>query len=94
MHHLKEVFIANGYPGSKVRRTFSSAPRSREKDADEDTAKPMFLPYVRGVSEKLEKVCMCTFRGEDHLQIPEDTEEHGNASEAEDPNGEEKKCYL
>ena len=37
---------------------------------------------------------MCTFRGEDHLQTPEDTEEHSNASEAEDPNGEEKKCYL
>ena len=57
MHHLEEVFIANGYPESTVRRTFSSAPRSRVKDADEDTAKPMFLPYVRGVSEKLEKVC-------------------------------------
>ena len=42
---------------STVRRAFSSAPRSREKDADKDTAKPMFLPYVRGVSEKLEKVC-------------------------------------
>ena len=57
MHHLEEVFIANGYPESTVRRAFSSAPRSRGKDADEDTAKPMFLPYVREVSEKLEKVC-------------------------------------
>ena len=57
MHHLENVLIANGYPESTVRRTFSSAPRSRVKDADEDTAKPMFLPYVRGVSEKLEKVC-------------------------------------
>ena len=57
MHHLEEVFIADVYPVSTVRRTFSSAPRSREKDADEDTAKQMFLPYFRGVSEKLEKLC-------------------------------------
>ena len=49
--------IDNGYPVSTVRRTYSSAPRSMEKDTDEDTAKPMFLPYVREVSEKLEKVC-------------------------------------
>ena len=53
LHYLEEVFIANGYPESTVSRTFSSASRSREKDA----TKPMFLPYVRGVSKKLEKVC-------------------------------------
>ena len=54
---LGKVFIANGYHVSTVRWTFPSASRPREKDADEDTAKPMFLPYVRGVSEKMEKVC-------------------------------------
>ena len=37
---------------------------------------------------------MCTFRGEDHLQTPEDIVEHSDANEAEDPNGEEKKCCL
>ena len=40
-----------------VKKTFSSTVRSREKDTEEDPAKPMFVPYVRGVSEKLEKVC-------------------------------------
>ena len=40
-----------------VKRTFSSTTRSREKDTEEDPAKPMFVPYVRGVSEKLENVC-------------------------------------
>ncbi len=29
-----------------------------EKDTEEDSAKPMFLPYVRGVSKKLEIVCI------------------------------------
>ena len=55
--HQEEVFIANGYPARTVKRTFSSTARSREKDTEEDPAKPMFVPYVRGVSEKLEKVC-------------------------------------
>ena len=57
LHHLEEVFIANGYPGRTVKRTLSSTTKTREKDTEEDSAKPMFLPYVRGVSEKLEKVC-------------------------------------
>ena len=57
LDHLEEVFIANGYPVRTVKRTFSSTARSRGKDTKEDPAKPMFIPYVRGVSEKLEKVC-------------------------------------
>ena len=40
-----------------VKRTFSSTARSREKDTEEDPAKPMVVLYVRGESEKLEKVC-------------------------------------
>ncbi len=56
LHLLEEVFIANGYPGRTVKRTLSSTSKTREKDTEEDSAKPMFLPYVRGVSEKLEKV--------------------------------------
>ena len=35
---------------------------------------------------------MCTTRHEDHLQTPENIEEHADASETEDPNGEEKCC--
>ena len=59
LHHLEKVFIANGYPERTVKRTFSSADKTREKDAstEEDPAKPLFLSYVRGVSEKLEKAC-------------------------------------
>ena len=57
LHHLEEVFIANGYPGRTVKKTLSSTTKIREKDTEEDSAKPMFLSYVRGVSEKLEKVC-------------------------------------
>ena len=56
LHLLEEVFIANGYPGRTVKRTLSSTTKTMEKDTEEDSAKPMFLPYVRGVSEKLEKV--------------------------------------
>ena len=51
LDHLEEVFIANGYPVRTVKKTFSSTARSREKDTEEDPAKPMFVPYVRGVSE-------------------------------------------
>ena len=50
--HLEEFFIANGYPVRKVKRSFSSTARNREKDTEEDPAKPMVLPYVRGLSEK------------------------------------------
>ena len=57
LNHLEEVFIANGYPVRTVKRTFSFTARSREKDTEEDPAKPMFIPYVRGESKKLEKVC-------------------------------------
>ena len=55
LDHLEEVFVANGYPVRTVKRTFSSTARSREKDTEEDPAKPMFVPYVRGVSTKRRK---------------------------------------
>ena len=54
---LEEVFIANGYPVRTVNKTFSSTARKTGRKTEEDPAKPMFLPYVRGLSEKLEKVC-------------------------------------
>ena len=57
LDHLEEVFIANGYLVKTVKRTVSSTARIREKDTEENPAKPMDVPYVRGVSEKLEKVC-------------------------------------
>ena len=37
---------------------------------------------------------MCTTRCEDHLQTPEDIEEHADASETEEPIGEEEKCCI
>ena len=52
------------------------------------------IPAICQGSEREAGEGMCTFRGEDHLQTPEDIEEHSDASEAEDPNGEEKKCCL
>ena len=65
-HTRMHVVIVNEYPVRTMKKTFSSATRNRENDTEEDPAKPMFLPYVRGLSEKLEK-SVCTTRREDHL---------------------------
>ena len=64
MEHLEEVFHANGFPERLVKRALSCAPESpprgpprEDDDPEEETPKLLCVPYVRGVSEKLEKVC-------------------------------------
>ena len=58
MRRLKEVFEANGFPEDLVRKILARhrapapPPASRE-----EPSKILCTPYIRGLSEKLEKVC-------------------------------------
>ena len=58
MQHLEEVFTANGFPEQLVRKTLSHPPKNPEED-NQPEERPTILctPYIRGTSEKLEKVC-------------------------------------
>ena len=63
--HLSKVFHSNGYPKPLVKRVLSKTPPSRSKDEDEndrsttDTERPkvLCLPYVQGMSERIERGC-------------------------------------
>ena len=63
LHHLEKVFTANGFP-TKLVKSSLSMPQNPPKplnDTPQDTPseepKVLCLPYVRRLSEKLEKVC-------------------------------------
>ena len=60
-NHLKQVFQANGYPAQMVNRTLRNrphAPHSSTQTAEQTTTpKFLHLPYVRGVSERIERKC-------------------------------------
>ena len=60
LHHLEEVFTVNGFPRKLVKSNLSmhqSAP-NLPKDTSQDTPSDgaLCLPYVRQLSEKIEKV--------------------------------------
>ena len=64
MQHLQQVFQANGFPEDLVRKILShqllpSNPNlpSSSSPTDEGPAKILRLPYVKGLSEKVERVC-------------------------------------
>ena len=59
LQHLQSVFQANGFPEDLVKKTLSHRPHpgSSSEPADGDPLKIMCLPYVQGLSEKLERVC-------------------------------------
>ena len=63
LKHLDKVFKQNGYPANIVHRALYRPPNpSRSEPADNDseesrTMKMLFLPYVKGVSERIEKAC-------------------------------------
>ena len=60
-NHLKQVFQANGYPTQMVNRTLRNrphAPHSPTQTAEQTTTpKFLHLPYMRGVSERIERKC-------------------------------------
>ena len=60
-NHLKQVFQANGYPAQMVNRTLKSRPHAPHSSTQtaEQTNLPKFLhlPYVRVVSERIERNC-------------------------------------
>ena len=62
LEHLERVFRANGFPEKVVMRALSSpcsnrTPGDWQQQEEEEAMKPLFVPYVRGLSERLEKVC-------------------------------------
>lgn len=62
LKHLEKVFRQHGYPKKVIQRALHRAPKPNDpepmEEAEERTdTKKIFLPYVRGVSERTEKVC-------------------------------------
>ena len=62
LHHLSKVFKQNGYPKNLVHRILHRPPPNQSRpdttdEDDEEKPKRLFLPYVKGVSERIEKVC-------------------------------------
>ena len=59
MIHLKEVFLANGYPEPVTRRTLNHQRHSPPVPAEtpEMEKKLLYLSYIKGVSEKIEHIC-------------------------------------
>ena len=63
LHHLEKVFTANGFPTKLVKSSLSmtqNPPKplsNTAQDTPSEEPKVLCLPYVRWLSEKLEKVC-------------------------------------
>ena len=58
MEHLARVFEANGFPDKLVRKTQIKPQRQQTcEPEEEEPLKTLRLPYVRGLSEKIEKTC-------------------------------------
>ena len=62
LHHLEEIFQANGFPPALVTKTLlapprqSSPPPPSEDSQPEEPQKTLRTPYVRGLSERLERI--------------------------------------
>ena len=60
MDHLNQVFQANGFPETLVKKTLTtkSSPLSATSTSQQRAApKILCTPYIRGLSEKIKKVC-------------------------------------
>ena len=63
LHHLEKVFTANGFPTKLVKSSLfmlQNPPKSlsdTSQDTPSEEHKVLCLPYVRRLSEKIEKVC-------------------------------------
>ena len=82
MEHLARVFQANGFPEKLVRKTLSKPQRQQIREQppeEEEPPKTLHIPYVRGLSEKIEKSCAPLA-----VKAPKYTEAATCESEAED----------
>ena len=58
LQHLQHVFQANGFPKELVRKTLAHQPPSvTSSGTSNEPPKILCVPYIRGLSEKLERVC-------------------------------------
>ena len=62
LKHLHGVFAINGYPFHLTRKTLKSMTRQHQqveenKELEKESYKPLFLPYVKRVSEKIKRLC-------------------------------------
>ena len=56
-NHLKDVFVSNGYPPRVVHSTLNKHTRPKTNPLlDNERPKMLCLPYVKGSSEKVEKM--------------------------------------
>ena len=61
--HLTRIFESNGYPTSFVRRVLNQPPTRnngstcKTEEGEESKPKVLYLPYIRGVSERIERGC-------------------------------------
>ena len=81
-NHLRQVFQANGYPTHLVYRTFRYHPTPHHSPPPKQTHKPrpctpkfLHLPYVKGISERIERKCRhlgirMTFKSRGTLREP------------------------
>ena len=56
LEHIRTTFIANGYPEGLVRRTLKKKKR-RNDDLIKEGERVLCLPYIKGLSETLQRVC-------------------------------------
>ena len=56
LEHIRTTFIANSYPEGLVRRTLKKKKR-RNDDLIKEGERVLCLPYIKGLSETLQRVC-------------------------------------
>ena len=57
MNYLRNIFRKNGYPNHLITRNLKKI-RTQTKNSEETEKQPhLFLPYVQGISEKIEVAC-------------------------------------
>lgn len=59
LHHLEDLCQANGFPATLVKKTLSAPPKVPRPPPSptQSPQKTLCTPYVRGVSEKLKRIC-------------------------------------
>ena len=58
IQHLRQVFMANGYPGAVVKNNLRGRTTPTITTVETDSPpKLLHIPYVKGVSERIERMC-------------------------------------